>query len=198
MREAERGLDAQLDALWGAMQVLTQHELNKQRLYVTDGDIMSLPPIRPSDQVGRGCVAGLGCLRGGMEGWRDGGDRPLGAQRDGLRASSAPQAGSTSKQQQQHWASIILPVPSSACPPTRRWWRCWRLRGPRWKCQSQTRDWRQAGRGATGAGQCARERGHALLGLVSSSCRPDGLEAGWMAGSQRGQLTCGSATPTAA
>ncbi|PRW33298.1 E2F family transcription factor [Chlorella sorokiniana] len=51
MRAAERGLDGQLAALWGSMQELTVHELNKARLYVTDHDVMGLPPIRPTDQV---------------------------------------------------------------------------------------------------------------------------------------------------
>ncbi|KAI7841168.1 hypothetical protein COHA_005134 [Chlorella ohadii] len=51
MRAAERGLDGQLAALWGSMQELTAHELNKARLYVTDHDVMGLPPIRPTDQV---------------------------------------------------------------------------------------------------------------------------------------------------
>lgn len=34
------------------LQELTAHELNKARLYVTDHDVMGLPPIRPTDQVG--------------------------------------------------------------------------------------------------------------------------------------------------
>jgi hypothetical protein len=30
---------------------MADHPLNKQRLYVTDADVMALPPIRPTDQV---------------------------------------------------------------------------------------------------------------------------------------------------
>ncbi|PSC73721.1 transcription factor E2FA-like [Micractinium conductrix] len=51
MRGAERSLEAQVDAVWGALRSMTEHALNKQRLYVTDADIMSLPSMRTSDQV---------------------------------------------------------------------------------------------------------------------------------------------------
>lgn len=51
MRSAESGLDSQLASLWGAMRRMTDHALNRQRLYVTDSDVMALPPMRASDQV---------------------------------------------------------------------------------------------------------------------------------------------------
>ena len=51
MRNAEAGLDGQLTKLWGAMRQMTDHALNRQRLYVTDSDVMALPPMHASDQV---------------------------------------------------------------------------------------------------------------------------------------------------
>lgn len=44
-------------------QELTAHELNKARLYVTDHDVMGLPPIRPTDQVGACYPNTAGCAR---------------------------------------------------------------------------------------------------------------------------------------
>lgn len=55
IRAAERSLDAQLEALWGGMKEMADHELNKQRLYVTDADVMRLPV-----RVGGGAVEGRG------------------------------------------------------------------------------------------------------------------------------------------
>ncbi len=51
MRASESGLESQLGSLWAAMRRLTDHALNRQRLYVTDSDVMALPPMRASDQV---------------------------------------------------------------------------------------------------------------------------------------------------
>lgn len=51
LQSAEGSLDMQLASLWGAMKRMTDHALNRQRLYVTDNDVMELPPIRASDQV---------------------------------------------------------------------------------------------------------------------------------------------------
>lgn len=60
MRAAERSLEAQVDAVWGALRAMTEHELNRQRLYVTDADVMALPPMRSSDQA-RSRAAGPPC-----------------------------------------------------------------------------------------------------------------------------------------
>ena len=51
MRVSEGELEGQLGALWASMRGLTDHALNKQRLYVTDADVVRLPPISASDQV---------------------------------------------------------------------------------------------------------------------------------------------------
>ena len=51
LEAAGRGLEGQLDGLWGSLRQMADHPLNKQRLYVTDADVMALPPIRPTDQV---------------------------------------------------------------------------------------------------------------------------------------------------
>jgi transcription factor E2F3 len=50
-RAAEEELDSQLGAVWGAMRRMTDHALNRARLYVTDADVMALPPMAASDQV---------------------------------------------------------------------------------------------------------------------------------------------------
>lgn len=50
-RAAEAELDSQLGELWGAMQRMTDHALNRARLYVTDVDVASLPPMAASDQA---------------------------------------------------------------------------------------------------------------------------------------------------
>ncbi|KAL4423470.1 hypothetical protein ABPG77_005422 [Micractinium sp. CCAP 211/92] len=51
IRAVERGLEAQVDAVWGALRAMTGHELNRQRLYVTDADIRALPQMHPNDQL---------------------------------------------------------------------------------------------------------------------------------------------------
>lgn len=69
MRAAEERLDGQLEALWDGMRAMAEPRLNKERLYVTDSDVMGLPTVAPTDQVRpprrrlRHSAAGQGCTR---------------------------------------------------------------------------------------------------------------------------------------
>ena len=71
MRSAEAALDTQLAAVWQGMKGMTEHALNVQRLYVTDHDVMGLPPIQQTDQVRAGSeglrweqeTSGAGCSK---------------------------------------------------------------------------------------------------------------------------------------
>lgn len=51
LQRLEAALASQAEAVWACVRRLTENELNKERLYVTDQDVVNLPPIEPTDQV---------------------------------------------------------------------------------------------------------------------------------------------------